>query len=92
MPKPYQRTRSRKRNVLKLPGKGASVHYKSERIGASHCAKCGRVLPGIPTLVRSRMRSLPGNQRRLQRMYGGQLCHACLQEALKRAIRSSSAS
>jgi len=88
MPKPSQRTRSRKRNPLKLPGSGAATHFKQERIGASHCVKCGRVLPSIPTLIPSKMRSLPASQRRLQRMYGGQLCHVCLQEALKQAVRS----
>jgi len=90
MPKPHQRTRSRRRNLRKLPGKGVAIHYKRERIGASHCVKCGRVLPSVPMLVPSKMRNLPASQRRLQRMYGGQLCHVCLQEALKQAVRSGS--
>jgi len=87
MPKPQQRTRSRKRNLRKLPGKGTTVHYKRERIGASHCVQCGRILPSVPMLIPSKMRSLPASQRRLQRIYGGQLCHICLKEALKQAVR-----
>lgn len=90
MPKPHQRTRSRKRNLRKLPGKGAKIHYKRERIGASHCVQCGRILPSVPMLIPSEMRSLPASQKRLQRMYGGQLCHICLKEALKQAVRGGS--
>jgi len=89
MPKPYQRTRSRKRNLLKLPGSRNATHYKRERIGASHCAQCGRVLPSVPMLIPSKLRSLPASKKSLQRMYGGQLCHVCLQEALRQAVRSS---
>lgn len=92
MPKPYQRTRSRRRTSLKLPGKDATIHYKRERIGASHCFRCGRVLPSVPVLISSKLRSLPASERRLQRMYGGQLCHICLQEALKQAVRGGSTS
>jgi large subunit ribosomal protein L34e len=89
MPKPSQRTRSKKRNPLKLPGSGAAMHYKRERIGISHCFQCGRLLPSVPRLTSSRLRSLSASKKRLQRMYGGQLCHICLQEALKQTVRSS---
>jgi large subunit ribosomal protein L34e len=89
MPKPHQRTRSKKRNPLKLPGSSAAMHYKRKRIGVSHCAQCGRVLPNIPRLTSSKLRSLTASKKRLQRMYGGQLCHVCLQEALRQAVRSS---
>jgi large subunit ribosomal protein L34e len=92
MPKPYQRTRSKKRIPVKLPGKSAATHYKRERINVSHCVQCGRLLSSIPRLAPSKLRSLPASKRRLQRMYGGQLCHICLQEALKQAVRSSFAS
>jgi large subunit ribosomal protein L34e len=89
MPKPYQRTRSRKRKPSKLPGKGAVIHYRRERVGGSHCGKCGRLLPSIPRMTPSKLRSLTASKKRLQRMYGGQLCHICLQEALKQAARSN---
>jgi large subunit ribosomal protein L34e len=90
MPKPYQRTRSRKRKLLKLPGSRVATHYKHERVGASHCVRCGRVLPSFPRLNVSKLRSLPASKRRLQRLCGGQLCHVCLQETLKQAVRSGS--
>lgn len=88
MPKPYQRTRSRKRNPLRLPGSRAVTHFKRERIGASRCVQCGRLLPSVPVLIPSKLRRLAASERRLQRMLGGQLCHVCLQQALKTAVRS----
>lgn len=92
MPKPQLRTRSRKRKTLRLPGTRTTIHYKQKKVGSSHCVKCGRLLPSVPKLAPSKLHSLPASQRRLQRMYGGQFCHVCLQEALKQAVRSESLS
>jgi len=88
MPKPSQRTRSRRRNLLKLPGSRVTVHYNREKIGAPLCARCGRPLLGVPRLTSSKLRNLNASRRRIQRIYGGQLCHTCLQEGLKQTVRS----
>jgi len=87
MPRPSQRTRSRKRSPKRLPGGGATIHYKKEKVKASHCARCNRVLSGVPRLLKSKMGKLTASQKRIQRMYGGQLCHVCLQDLLKHAVR-----
>jgi large subunit ribosomal protein L34e len=92
MPKPQLRTRSRKRETKRLPGTRTTIHYKQKKVGASHCVKCGRLLQSTPKLAPSKMHGLPASQRRLHRMYGSQLCHVCLQEALKQAVRSESVS
>lgn len=73
---------------MRLPGTRSTIHYKQKKVRASHCVKCGRLLPSIPKLASAKMHSLPASQKRLQRMYGGQLCHVCLQDALKQAVRS----
>ncbi|MFQ6080991.1 MAG: 50S ribosomal protein L34e, partial [Candidatus Bathyarchaeia archaeon] len=57
-----------------------------EKIGVSHCARCGRAL-SVPRLTPSKLHKLPASQRRLERMYGGQLCHNCLRDLLKKATR-----
>ena len=88
MPRPQLRTRSQKRETVRLPGARTTIHYKQKKVGASHCVKCGRLLPSVPKLASSEMRVLPAGQKRLQRVYGGQLCHVCLQDALKQAVRS----
>jgi large subunit ribosomal protein L34e len=87
MPRPSQRTRSRKRLQKRLPGGGATTHYKKEKTGTSHCVRCNRVLPGVPKLSQSKMGKLTASQKRIQRTHGGQLCHVCLQELLKHAVR-----
>lgn len=90
MPRPSQRTRSRRRSPKRLPGGGATVRYKKEKIKSSHCARCNRVLSGVPKLARSKTAKLTASRKRVQRMYGGQLCHACLQDLLKRVVRERS--
>jgi large subunit ribosomal protein L34e len=87
MPRPAQRTRSRKRSPKRLPGGGAAIHYKKEKVKASHCARCNRVLSCVPRLSKFKMGKLTASQKRIQRMYGGHLCHVCLQDLLKHAIR-----
>lgn len=87
MPRPSLRTRSRKRSPKRLPGGGATMHYKKEKVRASRCARCNRVLSGVPRLAQSSMGKLTASQKSIQRMYGGQLCHICLQDLLKHAVR-----
>lgn len=64
------------------------THFKREKIGASYCARCGQILSGVPRLTSSKLRKLPASQRRVERMYGGQLCHTCIRDLLKQAVRS----
>lgn len=87
MPRPSQRTRSRKRSPKRLPGGGATLHYKKEKVGSSRCARCSQILSGAPGLAQSKMGKLTASQKRIQRMYGGHLCHICLQDLLKQAVR-----
>ncbi|MGQ9538349.1 MAG: 50S ribosomal protein L34e [Candidatus Bathycorpusculaceae bacterium] len=87
MPRPAQRTRSRKRVSKALPGGSTGVHYKREVTAQNICSLCGRLLAGTPSLPPSEMRKLNRTKRRISRIYGGQLCHSCLKTALKRAAR-----
>ncbi len=91
MPRPSLRTRSRKRRSAKLPGGRTTIHYKKEKAGFARCGRCGRQLSGIPRLDPSRIRKLPQSRRRVERIYGGYLCHECLQEMLKEAVRGLTA-
>ncbi|MGQ9460702.1 MAG: 50S ribosomal protein L34e [Candidatus Bathyarchaeaceae archaeon] len=88
MPRPSLRTRSRKRHSVRLPGGRAETHYKREKNPVSRCTRCGRGLSGLPRSTSSKLRKLPASQRKLERMYGGQLCHSCLQDLLKQATRN----
>ncbi len=87
MPRPSQRTRSRKHSPKRLPGGDATIHFKKEKVKASRCARCDRILAGVPRLPQSKTGKLTASQKRIQRVYGGQLCHVCLQDLLKHAVR-----
>ena len=87
MPKPSFRTRSRKRVQKKVPGGRTTIHYKKEKSKPAECSRCGRTLHGIPRCHPSELKKLTRSQRRVMRMYGGQLCANCLKELLKEAVR-----
>jgi large subunit ribosomal protein L34e len=87
MPKPSLRTRSRRRQHLRLPGGRIETHFRREKIGASYCIRCGQMLLGVPRLTSSKLRKLSASQRRVERIYGGQLCHSCIRYLLKQAVR-----
>jgi len=79
-----------KRRNVKLPsGSGRTIHYKKTRVKAGRCVQCGRVLFGVPRKHPSELTRLSASQKRPQRMFGGQLCHGCLKEALKQAVWST---
>ena len=63
------------------------THFKLEKIGASYCTRCGQILLGVPRLTSSKLRKLSASQRRVERMYGGQLCHSCIRYLLKQTVR-----
>ncbi|MDH5438630.1 MAG: 50S ribosomal protein L34e [Candidatus Bathyarchaeota archaeon] len=89
MPRPSLRTRSRKRRSLRMPGGSTKTHYKREKTSVSRCSRCGQALSGVPHSTPSELRKLTASQRRLERVYGGQLCHNCVRELLKQAVRSA---
>ncbi|RLF00366.1 MAG: 50S ribosomal protein L34e [Thermoprotei archaeon] len=84
MPRPALRSRSLRRVKIRTPGGLSVVHYERRKHSLPKCALCKRPLRGIGKL-------LPREERKGVRMptrpYGGYLCHKCLENALKRAIR-----
>ncbi|MFB0501464.1 MAG: 50S ribosomal protein L34e [Candidatus Bathyarchaeia archaeon] len=89
MPRPSLRTRSKKRRSLRLPGGRSKTHYKREKPSVSRCSRCGQPLSGVPRSTPSELRKLTASRRRLERVYGGQLCHNCVRGLLKQAVRSA---
>ncbi len=88
MPRPGLRTRSKRRVYVRLPGGETVIHYEPRRPGPARCALCGRPLNGVPRLRPSELRKLPLSQKRPERMFGGVLCHECLEKVLKLTIRN----
>ena len=87
MPKPSLRTRSKKRVQKKVPGGRTTIHYEKEKSKPAKCSRCRQILHGIPRCHPSELRKLTRSQRKVMRMYGGQLCANCLRELLKEAVR-----
>ena len=88
MPEPSLRTRSRKRLLLRLPGGRLKKRFKREKVNFLRCFRCGGVLSGGPRLIPSGVGKLSASEKRVERVYGGQLCHSCLRELLKASVRS----
>jgi len=88
MPRPQMRTRSRKRIKMKLPSGETRLHYKQEGASLTKCCVCGQPLAGIPSFTRAKIRKINRSKKRIQRPYGGNLCHNCLKNALKQAART----
>ncbi len=88
MPKPWQRSGSRRRVHKRIPSGVAVVHYELRKVSAARCSICGAQLGGVPRLNPSSLRGLTKTEKRPERIYGGTLCHRCLANILKEAARA----
>jgi len=88
MPEPSRRVRSKKRRQIKFSRQRTVIHYRSEKTSVPRCSSCGQALAGLPRLEPSKLSKLPGNQKRVERMYSGNLCHSCLRDLLRQAARN----
>lgn len=76
---PGKRSRGRYRRVQKRTPSGRTrTHYVERRPNAASCARCHMALRGLPRQRPAKLGSLPKNQRRVSRRFGGMLCHKCL--------------
>ncbi|MBE6494668.1 MAG: 50S ribosomal protein L34e [Methanosphaera stadtmanae] len=88
MSAPRHRTKTFKRVLKRVPGGRQAVHYKKKRPSKHVCAKCGKVLDGVPRGRPYEIKKLSKNQRRPNRPYGGQYCTNCTKQLLKEEARS----
>lgn len=83
------KSRSKSRVVRRTPGGITRVHYEKLRLYKVRCSICGTLLNGVPRDY-SIIRGGPKSSKRPERLYGGQICHKCLEMLLKVNIRSIS--
>ncbi len=88
MVSPRLRSRSLKRVQVRTPGGNTVTHYRRDTRVRARCGRCGSVLNGVPRNRRD-LRALPKSSKRPNRLFGGVLCHRCLEEILKDSIRNS---
>ncbi|MGC9148515.1 MAG: 50S ribosomal protein L34e [Sulfolobales archaeon] len=89
MPRPMYRSRSLKRVKVRVPSGVSVIHYERRKSFVPRCARCGAILGGVPRKP-SEHRKLSKTMKRPERIFGGVLCHKCLEEVLKEKIRSMS--
>ncbi|MEM4494880.1 MAG: hypothetical protein QXE96_03670 [Candidatus Caldarchaeum sp.] len=71
------RTRSRRRKAVRTPGGVNRLHFFDERPGPKRCRFCGGVLSSVSTDPRT-----PHSMKTVERRYGGEICHRCLEKSI----------
>ncbi len=89
MPRPHERTRSRKHANKTPPSGGGRTQYKEKMTAPRHCCLCGQPLGGATRLSPLKASKLNRSERRVWRPFGGQLCHSCLKIGLRQAARKA---
>ena len=87
MPTPQQRSSSYRKIHKKLPSGKSGIHYERKKNREAICAICKRPLRGIKS---NNVNKFPKTQKRPERIYGGYLCHNCLEVLIKQTLRGIS--
>ena len=88
MPTGKHKSRTFRRVFVKTPGAKTVLHYKRRKPNKAHCAKCKKVLPGVPRELPYKMRNMAKTKKRPERPFGGVLCSSCSREHIKQQARS----
>ncbi|MBS7648040.1 50S ribosomal protein L34e [Candidatus Bathyarchaeota archaeon] len=86
MPKPSLRAGASKKVKVKLPGGRSTVHYKKRKANKALCSICKGPLHGVSTI---KLKKLSKSKKAPSRIFGGILCHSCLQKSIKEEIRGA---
>ncbi|XP_076065931.1 large ribosomal subunit protein eL34-like [Oratosquilla oratoria] len=79
-------TPSNKRHIVKTPGGRHVYHYDKKIRRAPSCGNCKVRLAGIKRARPSELHRLSKRLKRVNRAYGGHLCHRCVRERIIRAF------
>ncbi|MEM0441480.1 MAG: hypothetical protein QW463_07780 [Candidatus Caldarchaeum sp.] len=77
------RTRSKKRKTIRTPGGKLKLQFRKELPGPRRCRFCGSEIHGI-----SKDRGVVHSERTVGRIYGGEVCHRCLEKSMVTAVAS----
>ncbi len=84
---PMYRSRSKKRDQVRVPGGKTVTHYKRKKPGENHSGRCGNALPGVPNYIPSEMKDLSKSEKTPERPYAGVLCSGCTEKLFKYKTR-----
>jgi len=82
MPRPG--LRNEKRHLVRVPSGKVVIHYEKEKRNKDKCAMCKNELRG----VYHGYGNLSKSSRVVKRIYGGYLCHKCLQKLIEEKVIS----
>lgn len=83
VPKRSQRTGKVRRIMVRTPSGKVSYYIEDKKPNHHRCAWCGGILQGI---VREKLGNAPKSAKRVARLFGGYLCHRCLEKSLKLSV------
>ncbi|MCD6229789.1 MAG: 50S ribosomal protein L34e [Candidatus Diapherotrites archaeon] len=86
MTEPKNRSGSKKKIFVKVPGGNTKVKYKAKKPSSHHCALCKGKLSGVPHGKRpSEVAKLSKTQKRPERKFAGELCAKCSKTVMEKA-------
>ena len=87
MPRPNKRSRTLRRIFVRVPSGVSKLVYKARKTARIKCADCKTVLHGISALSVSKLRNTTNSQKKVERKYGGNLCHKCARKRIIQRVR-----
>ena len=78
----------RMRVKRRTPSGKVVLMERERRPGVAICAVCKRTLPGMKSMLDSRLGKLSKTEKRPSRKYGGYLCFDCTKELVRKKARS----
>ena len=85
MVRPALRAGNVKKKMVRVPSGETRMRVVKEKTKGARCAVCGKKLNAVPN-DSSKLRKLPKTKKRPERMYGGVLCHSCLEKKIKQEV------
>ncbi|HIP90427.1 MAG TPA: 50S ribosomal protein L34e [Candidatus Nanopusillus sp.] len=73
--------------IRRTPGGRISMLIKKAKGNPPKCAVCKKPLRGVVRDHPRKLRKYNKTQKRVSRIFGGYLCHSCLEKLLKETIR-----
>ncbi|MBU4202021.1 MAG: 50S ribosomal protein L34e [Candidatus Altiarchaeota archaeon] len=87
MTSPKNRSRSVKKRQVRTPGGRTVTHYKKKKPSKHSCGRCGKILPGVPSRIRSKAKNMKKSEKIPSRIYAGNLCNECVDSLVRYQTR-----
>lgn len=82
------RTKRLRKIYVKTP-KGVKIHFKERPASLPRCSLCKVLLKGIKKMKSIEYRRISKSEKRVNRIYGGNLCSKCARQKIKMKARKN---